>query len=171
VHDLGKGTTPAEHWPRHHGHEARSAELAHEVSERLRVPNECRELAELTAREHGNVHRSDTLNAAAVVRLFDRCDAWRRPDRFAGLLLACECDKRGRLGFEGRDYTPRSRLAAALQAALRVDTAEAARLAAERGQRGPAIGQAVQRARIAAVAAALPDGRGESGPDEPQETT
>ncbi|MDE2613919.1 MAG: multifunctional CCA addition/repair protein, partial [Burkholderiales bacterium] len=77
-HDLGKGTTPRELWPRHHGHEERGARLLRGVHERLRVPTGCRELAELLAREHVHVHRSTAFGAAALVRLFDRCDAWRR---------------------------------------------------------------------------------------------
>ena len=104
-HDLGKGTTPADVLPRHLGHEQRSVELVRALGERLRVRTECRELAELVAREHGNVHRSAEFGAAALVRLFDRCDAWRRPQRFADLLLACECDARGRLGLS-RDAVP-----------------------------------------------------------------
>src|SRR5450432_3210494 len=81
-HDLGKGATPAEILPRHIGHEERSVALVRQMSERLRVDNACRALAEVTAREHGNVHRSGELKAAALVRLLERCDAWRRPDRF-----------------------------------------------------------------------------------------
>ncbi|MDQ2927807.1 MAG: multifunctional CCA addition/repair protein, partial [Pseudomonadota bacterium] len=90
-HDLGKGTTPAETLPRHIGHEERSVALVRRMSERLRVDNACRALAEVTAREHGNIHRSGEFGAAALVRLLERCDALRRPDRFAELLLACEC--------------------------------------------------------------------------------
>ena len=99
VHDLGKGTTPPDHWPRHLGHEQRSARLAAAVAERLRVPTECRELADVVAREHGNIHRSGEFGAAALVRLLERCDAFRRPQRFADVLLACECDARGRTGW------------------------------------------------------------------------
>ncbi|MEO7245307.1 MAG: multifunctional CCA addition/repair protein, partial [Rubrivivax sp.] len=94
VHDLGKGTTPREQWPRHIGHEARSVALARALGERLRVPNDCRALAETVAREHGHVHRSGELGAAALLRLLERCDALRRPERFAEALLACECDAR-----------------------------------------------------------------------------
>ena len=154
-HDLGKGRTPPEQWPRHHGHEASSARLAKELGERLRVPVDCRELADVVAREHGNVHRSGTLSAAAVLRLLERCDALRRPQRFEGLLLACECDLRGRTGFEGRDYPPRPRLWAALQAVLAADTAAASRQALAEGLKGPAIGQRVHAARLAALDQAL----------------
>ena len=97
-HDLGKGTTPADVLPRHIGHEERSVRLVRALSERLRVPTGCRELAELVAREHGNIHRSGDFGAAALLRLIERCDALRRPQRFDLILLACECDARGRLG-------------------------------------------------------------------------
>ncbi len=109
-HDLGKGTTPPEILPQHLRHEERSVALVRAMSERLRVDNACRSLAELTAREHGNVHRSGEFGAAALVRLLERCDALRRPDRFAELLLACECDARGRLGLEEEPYPPRARV-------------------------------------------------------------
>jgi tRNA nucleotidyltransferase (CCA-adding enzyme) len=153
VHDLGKGTTPRELWPRHLGHETRSARLARALAERWRVPNDCRELADVVAREHGNVHRSGELGAAAVVRLLERCDAVRRPQRFADTLLACECDARGRTGLEDRPYPQRARLAAALDDALAVDTAAVAADAAARGLTGPAIGSLVHEARVAAVEA------------------
>ncbi|WP_077035501.1 multifunctional CCA addition/repair protein, partial [Pelomonas sp. KK5] len=109
-HDLGKGTTPADILPRHIGHEQRSADLARQVSERWRVPNDCRELADLVAREHGNVHRSTDFDATARLRLLERSDAWRKPGRFEQMLWACECDARGRLGLEDRDYPQRERL-------------------------------------------------------------
>ncbi|MBL0090198.1 MAG: multifunctional CCA addition/repair protein [Ideonella sp.] len=157
-HDLGKGTTPAEVLPRHIGHELRSEKLASRVSERLRVPTDCRELAAVTAREHGNVHRSEALNAQAVVRLLDRCDAWRRPERFAQLLLACECDARGRLGLEDRAYPQRTRLWSALQVALAVDTAQVAQLAATQGLAGPQIGERIHHARAQAIEAWLQTG-------------
>jgi tRNA nucleotidyltransferase (CCA-adding enzyme) len=156
-HDLGKGTTPPEQWPRHPAHEARSVALLHDVAERLRVPADCRALAEAVAREHGNVHRSAELGATALVRLLDRCDAWRRPDRFADLLFACECDARGRAGLEDRPYPQRQRLLRVLECARGVDTAAVAAAAAERGQSGPAIGEAIRRARIDAVQACLAD--------------
>ncbi len=120
VHDLGKGTTPADMLPRHIGHEQRSAQLAKQVGNRLRVPSDCRELADVVAREHGNIHRSGELNAAALMRLFERCDAIRQPERFALVLLACECDARGRLGLEDQAYPQRARLQAALDQALSV---------------------------------------------------
>jgi tRNA nucleotidyltransferase (CCA-adding enzyme) len=124
-HDFGKGTTPADVLPRHIGHEDRSVKLLREVSTRLRAPTECKELAEVVAREHGNIHRSSEFSAAAIVRLLERCDAFRKPARFAEVLLACECDARGRLGFEETAYPQRQRLLQSLQAAQTV-TADSA---------------------------------------------
>ena len=155
VHDLGKGTTPADMLPRHIGHEQRSAKLLKGLCERLRVPTECREIADVVAREHGNIHRSGDLNAAALVRLLERCDAFRKPARFADALLACECDARGRLGMEEDAYPQRQHLLAALAAAQGVDTASVAQAAVDRGARGEAIGKAVATARAQAVQAWL----------------
>ena len=154
-HDLGKGTTPREQWPRHLGHEQRSARLARAVGERLRVPLDCRELADATAREHGNVHASLGLSAAAVLRLLERCDALRRPQRFRELLLACQCDARGRAGREHEPYPQRARLERALAAVLAADTAAVSRQALADGLQGPAIGQRVHAARLSALAQAL----------------
>ncbi|MDR0224991.1 MAG: multifunctional CCA addition/repair protein [Burkholderiaceae bacterium] len=151
VHDLGKGTTPADVLPRHIGHEQRSAQLARQVGERLRVPTDCRELGDVVAREHGNIHRSSELGSAALVRLLERCDALRKPGRFDNVLLACECDARGRLGLEQSAYPQRQRLGQALAAALSVSTAEVAAQAAAQGRQGKAIGDAVQAARTRAV--------------------
>ena len=156
THDLGKGETPAELLPRHIGHEQRSAQLLRGVCERLRVPVDCRELADVVAREHGNIHRSGELNAAAVLRLLERCDAIRKPARFEDVLLACECDARGRLGFEESAYPQRERLLAAMHAARAVDTAPLAAEAAKRGLKGPQVGEQIHAARAQAIAAALP---------------
>ncbi len=155
VHDLGKATTPRELLPRHHGHGERSARIGRALAERLRVPNDCRELADVVAREHANVHASDALGPAALLRLFERCDAIRRPARFDALLLACTCDAQGRTGRENRPYPPAERLPPLLRAARGVDTAEVAATAAARGATGEAIGKAVAKARIAAIEAAL----------------
>lgn len=155
THDLGKGTTPADMLPRHIGHEQRSAQLLKGLCQRLRVPTDCKELADVVAREHGNIHRSTDLGAAALLRLFERCDAIRKPARFDEILQACECDARGRLGFTETAYPQRQRLNAGLQAALSVATAEVAAQAAARGQQGKAVGEAVHAARVQAIAAWL----------------
>ena len=155
VHDLGKGTTPADVLPRHIGHEQRGAKLVRQVGERWRVPKECTELAELVAAEHGNIHRSLDLSPAAVLRLLQRCDALRKPERFAQALWACECDARGRWGFEAAAYPQRGRLEQALAVALGVATGPIAAQAVAAGKQGAAIGQAVDAVRVQALAATL----------------
>jgi tRNA nucleotidyltransferase (CCA-adding enzyme) len=155
MHDLGKGTTPADVLPRHLGHEGRSVKLLQKVCERLRVPTDCKELAEVVAREHGNIHRSGELGPEALMRLLDRCDAIRQPERFARVLQACECDARGRLGFADMPYPQAERLLKAQQAALSVETAPIAQAAAAQGLKGPQIGEQISKARIKAVSASL----------------
>ncbi|MDP4302421.1 multifunctional CCA addition/repair protein [Leptothrix discophora] len=156
THDIGKGTTPADILPRHIGHEGRSAALLQPLCERLRVPVDCRELADLVAREHGNVHASAGFDAAALVRLMDRCDAWRRPERFDQMLQACEADARGRLGLEDRDDPQAARLRAAWAAARAIDGRQVVAEAQARGLKGPALGQVLHEARVVAVAAVAP---------------
>ncbi|NIF68240.1 multifunctional CCA addition/repair protein, partial [Burkholderia sp. Cy-647] len=121
THDLGKATTPEHVLPRHIGHEGRSVDLLKPLSERLRVPNECRDLALLVAREHGNLHQVMKMGAAALVRFLERADALRKPGRFAEMLQACESDARGRLGLEAQPYPQAERLRRALLAARSVD--------------------------------------------------
>jgi tRNA nucleotidyltransferase (CCA-adding enzyme) len=151
THDLGKGTTPPELLPRHIGHEERSARLLKTLCQRLRVPTECRELADVVAREHGNIHRSQDLNAAAVVRLLERCDAFRKPQRFADIVLACACDARGRLGAAENSYPQGQRLLAALAAAQAVATPAIAEQAMANGLSGVKIGELIHQARVEAV--------------------
>ena len=103
------------------------------------------------AREHGNVHRSGEFGPTATLRLLERCDALRRPDRFAELLLACECDARGRLGLAERPYPQRQRLLDALRVVEAVDASAVAAAAAARGLTGPAVGEAIHAARIEAL--------------------
>ncbi len=155
THDLGKGTTPADLLPRHHGHEDRSVQLLKDVCARLRVPVECAELAQVVAGEHGNIHRSLSLNAKATMRLLERCDALRRPERFGEALLACECDARGRLGLQERPYPQRARLAGALARAQAVVTSVIAADAQAAGFSGQKIGELIARARVAAIAEGL----------------
>lgn len=152
THDLGKGTTPEDVLPRHIGHEQRSVDLLEDVCKRLRVPNDCRELALVVAREHGNIHRSSEFGAAALTRLVERCDALRKPDRFVQALQACEADARGRLGFEDRDYPQTARLMAAREAAASTDAGAIAKACADRVD---LIKDRVHKARVAAVAEQL----------------
>jgi tRNA nucleotidyltransferase (CCA-adding enzyme) len=154
-HDLGKGTTPTDVLPRHIGHEQRSEKLTRALCTRWRVPVECKELAELVAREHGNIHQSLGFGAEAVLRLLVRCDALRRPERFLLALQACECDARGRLGKEDEAYAQGPRLALLLKAAQSVDSAAISAQALQDGLKGPAVGARMDAARLAAIAAAL----------------
>jgi tRNA nucleotidyltransferase (CCA-adding enzyme) len=151
MHDLGKATTPAALLPRHIGHEGRSVQLVRQIGQRLRVPVACTELAEVVAREHGHIHRSDALGAGALLRLLERCDALRKPERFAAVLQACACDARGRLHRAHDPYPQAERLGRALQTALGVATDAVATQAMAGGAQGQAIGLAIARAREQAL--------------------
>jgi tRNA nucleotidyltransferase (CCA-adding enzyme) len=152
THDLGKASTPKDMLPRHIGHEGRSVDLLKPLCDRLRVPNDCRDLAMLVAREHGNIHRVMHMGAAALVRLFERSDALRKPARFAEMLQAGEADLRGRRGFETHDYPQAERLRDALIAARAVDAGAVAQTCADQPER---IREAVHQARVEAVARAI----------------
>jgi tRNA nucleotidyltransferase (CCA-adding enzyme) len=151
LHDLGKADTPVARLPHHPGHEAASAERAREVSERLRAPGECRELAVLLAREHGVLHRAAELRATTIVRVLERCDALRRPARFALLLEAAACDFLGRPGTPARTYAPAALWRAALAAAQSIDAGALARACADKSQ----IATRIHQARVSAVKSAL----------------
>jgi len=150
LHDLGKGATPHAEWPHHHGHEATGAALAEAVSERLRAPADCRDLAVLAAREHGVIHDAASLRPATVVKLLERVDALRRPERFGQLLEACECDFRGRPGWEDRPWPAGSILRSALVAVQALDAGAIAAATADKAQ----IAQRVHEARVAALKSA-----------------
>jgi tRNA nucleotidyltransferase (CCA-adding enzyme) len=149
THDLGKALTPAEALPRHIGHEQRGVAPLRALAARLKVPTEHAALAELVSREHLNAHRALELKPATVLKLLGALDALRRPARLDAFLAACTADKRGRLGHEHDAYPQADYLRAARAAAAAVDAATfvAAGLA------GPAIGKAMESARIAAIAA------------------
>ncbi len=120
VHDLGKGTTPRTEWPRHRGHEERSVSLIEALADRLRLPAEYRDLGIIVARYHGNVHRAFQLRPNTILEFIERADAFRRPERFALALLACEADARGRTGLEHVPYPQRAYLQAARDAAAAI---------------------------------------------------
>ncbi|WP_044529927.1 multifunctional CCA addition/repair protein [Herbaspirillum sp. B65] len=149
LHDLGKGTTPPEIWPRHHGHEARSERLAEQVCARLKVPGECRDLALMTAREHGNVGRAFEMRPDTLVKFFARCDAFRKPQRFLDMLRASECDHRGRTGLEQQAFPQAAYLEGALQAAQQID----AGAIAQQQTQPQRIPEAILAARTEQVAA------------------
>ncbi len=165
MHDLGKGATAPEAWPSHHGHEGTGVGLIEALCKRLKVPNDCRELAVMTAREHGNVGRAAVLRANTIVTLLERCDALRKPERFAQMLLAAECDFRGRGGpgddFLSRPFPQAGRLLQALAAARAVDAGAVALRYADRRER---IAQAVHQARVSAVKRVLSSAP-QAGPD------
>ncbi len=148
VHDLGKGTTRKYSLPSHPGHERRGVKLIRRLSERLPVPNACRDLGMLVSEYHTHCHRAFELRAATILRMLEATDAFRRPRRFEQFLLACEADARGRKGLEDRHYTQVELLRGAYAAAAGVDTAS---IAAK--HEGKAIGAAIRRERLAAVVA------------------
>ncbi|HZP94099.1 MAG TPA: multifunctional CCA addition/repair protein [Burkholderiales bacterium] len=151
AHDLGKGATPREILPRHQGHEEKSVAAAERMSERLRAPAECRDLALLAARYHGEIHRAEELPPASVLSLLSAVDALRRPQRFEELLAVCECDFRGRSGFETRAYSQADILRAAAAAARGVDAGAIAACTED----AASIARNVEAARLDAVAQAL----------------
>ena len=149
MHDLGKALTPRSEWPKHIAHEARGVPAIESLCQRLRVPQEHRDLALLASRFHTHVHRGLELRAATLLEVLESADAFRRPGRFAELLEVCECDARGRLGFADQPYPQRARFEQALEAAsattLQPDERE--------GLVGAAIGERLRRKRLAAIEA------------------
>ncbi len=147
VHDLGKASTPPAEWPGHKGHEERSVALIEALAERMRLPNDYRELAVIVARYHGNVHRAFELRAPTILTFLEKTDALRRPERFSQALLACEADSRGRLGLENKPYPQRPYLQSARDAAAAIkpsatDVAEHA---------GPQIAERLRARRLEAI--------------------
>ncbi len=147
-HDLGKGLTPPELWPRHHGHGPAGVKLVEQLCQRLRVPNEIRDLARLVAEFHDLIHTFPMLNPKTIVKLFDSIDAWRKPQRVEQLALTSEADVRGRTGFESADYPQGRWLREAREVAQSVPT----KAVVEAGFKGVEIREELTRRRIAAVA-------------------
>jgi len=121
MHDLGKGTTPKEMLPRHIGHEARSVSLLKEITKRLRVPTDCKELAQMVAKYHGKLHAVEEMRPSTLLSFLIELDAIRQPERLKLFLQACEADSRGRTGFEERAQSEAIRLLSALDAASSID--------------------------------------------------
>jgi len=155
VHDVGKGLTPAEQWPRHLGHEERGVGLIEALAQRLRIPNAYRDLARLVARYHTHCHRAAELRPATLLNTLLALDALRRPQRLEQFLLACEADARGRRGFEERPYPQADILRCALRAVCSVEP----RALLEAGLQGPALVQELRRRRLRAIAASLKKSR------------
>ena len=148
VHDLGKAKTEPAKWPSHRGHELLGLPLVNGICDRFKLPNDHRELGLLVCELHGKVHRSFELRAETIVRLFNQCDVWRKPERFELFLLSCEADHRGRLGFELLPYPQGEYLKECYQAATAVNV----QAIIGEGIQGPAIKEALEKRRIDAVA-------------------
>ena len=146
VHDLGKGTTPKDVLPSHHGHEKRSVKLVKGFSERLRVPNQYRDLALIVAEYHGHFHKIAEMKASTILRTLGAIDAFRRPERFAQFLLACEADARGRTGFEDVLPAQTAQMQACFEAARSVDIQPLIN-----GLQGEAVRSAIDKAREDAI--------------------
>ena len=149
THDLGKGTTPEEILPSHRGHEERGARIIERLCRRLRTPKAWREMAVLVAKYHTHVHRSRELKPSTLLRTLEALDAFRRPERFADILLVCEADARGRKGLEDRPYPQRDYMLGAQRVAAAVEVGPLL----QQGLEGKALATALERQRIAALAA------------------
>jgi tRNA nucleotidyltransferase (CCA-adding enzyme) len=161
LHDLGKALSPPDKWPSHRGHEEAGVPLIIDLCDRLKVPAELRDLAILTARHHASVHRAAELRPATLLKLLETVDAFRRPERFRELLIACESDARGRAGLESQPYPQREYLLRALDAAAAVALTENER----RELKGPFLGERIREKRLAAVTAVK---EGSCPPERPQ---
>ncbi|HEY9041063.1 MAG TPA: multifunctional CCA addition/repair protein [Rheinheimera sp.] len=150
VHDLGKGVTKPELWPAHHGHEHTGLPLIKLLCERLRVPNDCRDLALLVCEYHQIIHRARELKSSTVLKLFNAIDLWRKPQRLEAILLCCEADLRGRTGFEQAAYPQAEYLRQLASAALQVN----AKTLLAQGLQGEQIKQGLERARLDAISTA-----------------
>ena len=146
THDLGKGTTEPDDLPSHPGHEQRGCDLIKVMNERLPLPRACRDLALLAAEFHTHCHRASELQDKTLVKVLEKTDAFRRPQRFSQFLVACEADARGRTQYEDREYPQAELMQRAYAAAAAVDSASIAKL-----HEGSEIPEAIRRARIAAV--------------------
>lgn len=146
-HDLGKGTTPKAQWPHHGGHELRGADEVAKLCDRLKVPTAYASLARTVAKYHTVTHGAVTASAKTLLKLLERADAFRRPERFEQFLIVCEADAQGRMGLERQEYPQVDVMRAARREACEV----AARQLMHLGLRGHALGQALHRARLRAV--------------------
>lgn len=149
LHDLGKGLTPEEEWPRHIAHEHTGLKLIKAVNERFKVPKDCQELALLVGQYHTHGHRALELKASTLLELLQSFDIYRRPQRFEEFISACEMDARGRKGLEQRSYPQADYLRGAAKAAREV----AVQPLLEQGFKGPELGEALKRERLKALKA------------------
>ncbi|ASU23036.1 multifunctional CCA tRNA nucleotidyl transferase/2'3'-cyclic phosphodiesterase/2'nucleotidase/phosphatase [Vibrio qinghaiensis] len=147
VHDLGKGVTPKNEWPSHKMHCHTGVNIIKALCERVRIPNECKELALLVCEQHSNIHRAAELKPSTKLKILDKLDAWRKPKRLLDVLLCCQADHAGRLGCEETPYPQRDIFLEAYQAALSVDVQQVIR----DGFQGKAIKEELDKRRIAAI--------------------
>jgi len=149
VHDLGKALTPKDKWPSHKGHGQLGLPVIKSLCQRLKIPNECRDLALLVSDHHTMIHSAFELKASTLLKLMNNCDAWRKPDRFLQMLECCVADSKGRTGFEDKPYPSADYVWQAFQAALTVNVQDIIK----QGIKGAEIKEALLIARIAAVQA------------------
>lgn len=146
-HDFGKALTPPDNWPHHHGHEKLGIKPIKAVCERLKVPNECRDLALIMSEYHTHTHKAFELKPSTIVKLFDTIDAWRKPQRFEKFLMTCTADMRGRTGFEQAEYKQVDFLKAMFEAANKVDV----KSIVDAGYKGAEIREQLTKQRVDAV--------------------
>lgn len=149
LHDVGKGLTPEDEWPRHIAHEHKGLPLIQAINERCKAPRDCAELALLVGEFHTHGHRALELRPSTLLELLQRFDVFRRPQRFAEFVAACEMDARGRLGLEQRDYPQAAYLMGAAEAARQVPV----KPLLEKGFKGAELGEALNRERLQALKA------------------
>ncbi|MAE23484.1 multifunctional CCA addition/repair protein [Pseudomonas sp. ALS1279] len=149
LHDVGKGLTPEDEWPRHIAHEQKGLRLIQAINERCKAPRDCAELAMLVGEFHTHGHRALELRPSTLLELLQRFDVFRRPQRFAEFVAACEMDARGRLGLEQRDYPQGAYLLGAAEAARQVPV----KPLLEKGFKGAELGEALNRERLKALKA------------------
>ncbi|PMM04115.1 multifunctional CCA tRNA nucleotidyl transferase/2'3'-cyclic phosphodiesterase/2'nucleotidase/phosphatase [Vibrio kanaloae] len=121
VHDLGKGITPESEWPSHKMHCHTGLKIIKKLCDRVRVPNEFRDLALLVCDQHSNIHRAGELKPTTFLKVLNKFDVWRKPERLNDILLCCQADHAGRKGLETQPYPQKARFEAAYQAALQVE--------------------------------------------------
>jgi len=149
VHDLGKGVPPEENWPSHRGHETLGLALVNTLCDRLKAPNECRELGLMVSEYHTHIHQAFELKASTILGMLNRCDVWRKPQRFADLLVSCKADARGRTTFENCEYKNADYIWQAYEAAAKVDV----KAIVAKGYQGKAIKQQTEQQRISLIQA------------------
>ena len=147
VHDLGKGMTPPEKWPSHRGHEKLGLGAINALCDRLKAPNDCRELGLMVSEYHTHAHHAFELEASSLLDMLNRCDVWRKPQRFADFLITCKADARGRTTFENSEYKNAEYIWQAYEAAAKVDI----KAIVAKGYQGKAIKEQTEQQRISVI--------------------